>query len=166
MGKRLQVILHDAEYREIQKMAYARRMSLTEWVRQALNHARRHEHLENVGTADEAFLPKVGKHGWVLITADWYQRYRPRENADLRRHKVRHFVMPGNLGATAMARLLVAAKNDIRACCRDNEPPISASVVGNGGVKLLMDAKGSLHDRGEEKFYHKGRITTRVPYRS
>jgi hypothetical protein len=120
----------------------------------------------NAGTADEAFLPKVGKRGWVLITADWHQRYRPRENADLRRYRVRYFVMPGNLGAQAMAKLLVAAKNDIRACCRDNEPPISASVLRNGGLKLLMDAKGNLHDRGEEKLYHKGRVTTRVPYKT
>ncbi len=119
-----------------------------------------------MGTPDEAFLPKVGKHGWVLITADWHQRYRPREIADLRQYKVRHFAMPGNLGAEAMANLLVAAKNDIRACCRDNEPPISASVLRNGGVKLLMDAKGSLHERGEEKLYHKGRVTSRIPYKS
>ncbi len=76
------------------------------------------------------------------------------------------FVMPGNLGAQAMAELLVAAKNDIRACCRDNEPPISASVLRNGGLKLLMDARGNLHDRDEEKLYHKGRVTTRVPYKS
>lgn len=74
--------------------------------------------------------------------------------------------MPGNLGAVAMARLLIAAKNDIRACCRDNEPPISASVLRSGGVKLLMDADGSLHERGEEKLYHKGRVTIRRPYRS
>ena len=122
--------------------------------------------LPNVGTADEAFLPKVGERGWVLITADWHQRYRPREIADLRRYKVRHFVMPGNLGAEAMARLLVAARNDIRACCRDNEPPISASVLRSGGVKLLMDARGKLHERGEQKIYHNGRATTRVPYSS
>ena len=122
--------------------------------------------LPNVGTADEVFLPKVGKHGWVLITADWHQRYRPREIADMRRYKVRHFVMPGNLGAEAMAKLLVAARNDIRACCRDNEPPISATVLRNGGVRLLMDIDGNLHARGEEKFYHKGRVTTRIPYRA
>ena len=121
--------------------------------------------LPNAGTADEAFLPKVGQHGWILITADWHQRYRPREISDLRQYRVRHFVMPGNLGAEAMARLLVTAKNNIRACCRDNAAPISASVMRNGAVKLLMDAKGNLHDRGEEMLYHKGRVTTRIPYR-
>jgi predicted transcriptional regulator len=47
MAKRLQVILQDAEYREIQQVARARRMTVTEWVRQALAAARRYEPLED-----------------------------------------------------------------------------------------------------------------------
>lgn len=43
MAKRLQVILKDPEYREIQRAARSRRMSIAEWVRQALDLARRHE---------------------------------------------------------------------------------------------------------------------------
>jgi hypothetical protein len=43
MPKRLQVILKDPEYREIQRVARSRHMSLAEWVRQALDSARRHE---------------------------------------------------------------------------------------------------------------------------
>ena len=43
MAKRLQVILKDPEYREIQRAARSRRMSIAEWVRQALDVARRHE---------------------------------------------------------------------------------------------------------------------------
>ena len=49
MAKRLQVILQDPEYREIQKMARSRRMSLAEWVRQALDLARRREPLGDAG---------------------------------------------------------------------------------------------------------------------
>ncbi|MGA9039628.1 MAG: hypothetical protein WB421_03750 [Terriglobales bacterium] len=49
MAKRLQVILQDPEYREIQKMARSRRMSLAEWVRQALDLARRREPLGDTG---------------------------------------------------------------------------------------------------------------------
>jgi hypothetical protein len=49
MSKRLQVILQDPEYREIQKMARGRRMSLAEWVRQALALARRREPLGSTG---------------------------------------------------------------------------------------------------------------------
>jgi len=43
MAKRLQVILKDPEYREIQRIARSRHMSLAEWVRQALVAARRQE---------------------------------------------------------------------------------------------------------------------------
>jgi hypothetical protein len=43
MAKRLQVILQDPEYREVQRAARSRQMSIAEWVRQALAHARRRE---------------------------------------------------------------------------------------------------------------------------
>ena len=49
MTKRLQVILRDPEYREIQRIARSRRMSLAEWVRQALDLARRREPMGNAG---------------------------------------------------------------------------------------------------------------------
>jgi Ribbon-helix-helix protein, copG family len=48
MAKRLQVILQDPEYREIQRMARSRRMSIAEWVRQALAHARHREPLGDI----------------------------------------------------------------------------------------------------------------------
>jgi hypothetical protein len=48
MAKRLQVILKDPEYREIQRAARARHMSIAEWVRQALTLARRREPLGDV----------------------------------------------------------------------------------------------------------------------
>jgi hypothetical protein len=43
MTKRLQVLLDDPEWREIQRAAKARRLSVAEWVRQALRAARRKE---------------------------------------------------------------------------------------------------------------------------
>jgi len=43
MAKRLQVIVQDPESREIQRAARLRRMSVAEWVRQALIQARRSE---------------------------------------------------------------------------------------------------------------------------
>src|SRR5256885_7827233 len=49
MAKRLQVILKDPEYREIQRVARSRRMSIAEWVRQALDLARRREPGTGVG---------------------------------------------------------------------------------------------------------------------
>jgi hypothetical protein len=49
MAKRLQVILKDPEYREIQRMARSRHMSLAEWVRQAPDTARRREPVGDIG---------------------------------------------------------------------------------------------------------------------
>jgi hypothetical protein len=48
MAKRLQVILQDPEYRDVQRAARARQMSIAEWVRQALALARRREPLGDV----------------------------------------------------------------------------------------------------------------------
>lgn len=48
VAKRLQVILQDPEYREIQRVARSRHMSIAEWVRQALERARQHEPLGDV----------------------------------------------------------------------------------------------------------------------
>lgn len=50
MAKRLQVILQDPEYREIQRAARARHMTIAEWVRQALGRARR---LEPMGSVEK-----------------------------------------------------------------------------------------------------------------
>jgi hypothetical protein len=43
MTKRLQVLLDDPEWREIQRAARARRLTVAEWVRQALRAARKKE---------------------------------------------------------------------------------------------------------------------------
>jgi hypothetical protein len=50
MSKRLQVLLDDAELRGIQRAARARRMTVAEWVRQALRAARRQEPVGDLGT--------------------------------------------------------------------------------------------------------------------
>jgi hypothetical protein len=54
MAKRLQVILQDPEYGEIQRTARSRQMSIAEWVRQALANARRREPVGDVGKKLEA----------------------------------------------------------------------------------------------------------------
>jgi len=67
MTKRLQVILKDPEYREIQRVARSRRMSIAEWVRQALALARRQEPLGNVPHKLEA-IRAAARHSFP--TAD------------------------------------------------------------------------------------------------
>jgi hypothetical protein len=43
MSKRLQIVMDDAEIREIKRVARQNRMTVAEWVRQALREARRME---------------------------------------------------------------------------------------------------------------------------
>jgi len=63
MAKRLQVILNDAEYREIQRMTRARHMSLAEWVRQALEWARHREPVADV-VRKLGVIRAAAKHGY------------------------------------------------------------------------------------------------------
>lgn len=49
MSKRLQVILKDEEMRDLRRTARGKRMTLSEWVRQALRSARRHEPATDAG---------------------------------------------------------------------------------------------------------------------
>lgn len=59
MSKRLQVIIHDPEYREIRRIARSRRMSIAQWVRQALELARRHESTTDPGKKLQALRAAV-----------------------------------------------------------------------------------------------------------
>jgi hypothetical protein len=63
MAKRLQVILKDPEYREIQRMARLRHMSIAEWVRQALDLARRYEPLTSVSKKLEIVRAAASRSG-------------------------------------------------------------------------------------------------------
>ena len=54
MSKRLQVILEDREYGDIQKVARSRGLSVAAWVRQALDKARQNEPTEDVAAKLEA----------------------------------------------------------------------------------------------------------------
>lgn len=49
MSKRLQVLLEEREFRDIQRIAQAKRMTVAEWVRQALRTASRREPLGDAG---------------------------------------------------------------------------------------------------------------------
>jgi hypothetical protein len=59
MSKRLQVIVADLDYREIQRSAKSRGISIAEWVRQALNSARRREPASTTGKKIEVVRATV-----------------------------------------------------------------------------------------------------------
>jgi hypothetical protein len=69
MAKRLQVILEDRDYREVQRAARARALSVAEWVRQALDMARRREPLGDLGSKLDAIRTAV-QHSYPTADID------------------------------------------------------------------------------------------------
>jgi len=69
MSKRLQVILQDPEYRDVQRAARSRHMSIAEWVRQALAVARRQEPLGTVSRKLEA-IRAAARHSFPTADID------------------------------------------------------------------------------------------------
>lgn len=70
MAKRLQVILQDPEYREVQRAARSRRMTIAEWVRQALIQARRQEASGDVGKKLAAVRAAVKHNAGPAVEID------------------------------------------------------------------------------------------------
>lgn len=69
MAKRLQVIMQDPEYREIQRAARSRHMSIAEWVRQALVLARRREPVGGVSKKLEV-IRAAAQHDYPVSDID------------------------------------------------------------------------------------------------
>jgi len=69
MSKRLQVILSDSEMREIQRAARIRRMTVAEWVRQALRGARRQEPIGETGKKIQVIWAAV-RHSFPTADLD------------------------------------------------------------------------------------------------
>jgi hypothetical protein len=69
MSKRLQVILHDLEMREIQRAARSQRVTVAEWVRQALRAARRREPIGETGKKIQVIRTAV-RHSFPTADLD------------------------------------------------------------------------------------------------
>lgn len=69
MAKRLQVTLQNSEYREIQRMARTRHISISEWVRRTLDLARRGESVGGVTKKLEAIRLAV-QHEYPVSDID------------------------------------------------------------------------------------------------
>jgi len=89
------------------------------------------------GTPDEAWLPKVGANGWVLLTADKRIRYNFLEKQALEEHAVREFVFAsGNMSGQDLASALELALPKMQRLSRKVRPPFVAAVTRTGEVHL------------------------------
>ncbi len=69
MSKRLEVLFDEAELRDIQRLARARRMGVAEWVRAALRAARRREPSGDMGKKLEV-VQSVARHEYPVADID------------------------------------------------------------------------------------------------
>ncbi|MGA9999813.1 MAG: hypothetical protein WBQ04_06820 [Candidatus Acidiferrales bacterium] len=89
------------------------------------------------GALDEAWLPSVGKNGWILLTTDKRMRYNLLERRALEQNHVREFVFAsGNLSGAEMAAILEKALRKMQRICRRFEPPFVAAISRTGEVHL------------------------------
>lgn len=101
-----------------------------------ISHERHLGHFER-GTADETWLPLVGRNGWILLTADKRIRYNFLEKRALRENGVREFVFAsGNLSGAEMAGALELALGKMKKLCRKFDSPFVASISRKGDVYL------------------------------
>ena len=69
MAKRLRVNLGDSDYRDVQRVARSRHMSLAQWVRQALDLARRRDPQGDPGKKLEA-IRTAAQHDYPTADTD------------------------------------------------------------------------------------------------
>ena len=91
-----------------------------------------HKHVEVFPERDESvsdveWLELCGNRGLVVLTKDRRLRYRPREIAAIRRHRVKAFVLTsGNLRAVEQAQRLLDHAEAIEAACSRPGPFVYA----------------------------------------
>ena len=84
-------------------------------------------------TPDTELLKKVGKHRWILITADQKQRTRILESELIKQYRIRQFVFTsGQIGD--VGELLVKANKGMRKLCSGDPGPFVASISKSGNV--------------------------------
>jgi hypothetical protein len=95
-----------------------------------------YEYFPTPGVPDSAWLPKVGKHNWILLTTDEHFRYNELERLQLVKHKIRVYAFAKVVGAKAMADALSVAMKKIIHFSRSNKAPFVCSITVDGNVRL------------------------------
>lgn len=97
-----------------------------------------HRDLFAPGTPDEAWIPEVGRRGWVIVTRDQNIRRRPNERGAVERAAVHLFALTsGNLSAVETATVLIAAWPAIQRAVAATAPPALWSVTRGGDVRPI-----------------------------
>jgi len=94
------------------------------------------EHFEP-GTADETWLPTIGKNGWVLLTQDSRIRRRKNEIQALRDYDVRAFVISAKgLMGQQIGELILSSMPKMLRILKNTKPPFVALVNRDSVITL------------------------------
>ena len=101
-------------------------------------------HLDHwpAGTADEVWIPEVGRQGWILLTRDQSIRYNELELRQIKLSNVREFViLGGNLNRDELAHLLRSTLPAMKRMCAKHNAPFIVSVTKSGHLELRYPRK-------------------------
>jgi hypothetical protein len=110
LGKRFPELLRDAGF---QVEAHAERFS---------------EAAAADSVPDTAWLPLVGRHGWVLLTHDRAMRYTSRERDAIMKHGVRAFMLIGTRQAQEHAENFIRSWHLVERALRRQRSPFIAKL--------------------------------------
>ena len=89
------------------------------------------------GTLDEVWLPKVGRNGWIVISADKRIWRRSVQRQALFNAGVRAFIFTeNNLRGETRAKILKLALPEMRQIVKENPPPFIASLTVEGHAHI------------------------------
>jgi hypothetical protein len=94
-------------------------------------------------TADEEWLPEVGRRGWVVLTHDERIRYKPNEREAVMRHGVALLVVQGQAPYPQLAEWFVQTLPRIEAFVAAHAPPYIAKVQRPTPKELTGNPKAS-----------------------
>ena len=91
------------------------------------------------GTADEEWLGRAGREGWIVITKDRRIRYHKNEHHAVLRNNARVVVLVSkDSTGVSMAEMLVAAMGSMARFVVKNKAPFIASLTRDGRLTRLI----------------------------
>jgi len=97
------------------------------------------KHLDHFtrGAEDTAWIPKIARKNWVLLTSDARIRYNSLERRAVKENSLRMFYFSRNdIGGPEMGSILGKALPKIIALCNTEKPPFAASITRAGDVNI------------------------------
>lgn len=77
---------------------------------------------------DDAWLPEVGRRGWIVLTHDQRIRYKSNERDAVMSNGIAMFVLIGTVSFPELAHAFLASRRRVEAFLERNSPPFIAKI--------------------------------------